>query len=314
MAKMKAVLSNPQSTDKLEMGEVDEPLPLPSQALVRVAAFSLNRGEVRSAMATDKRYVIGWDLAGTVEKAAADGSGPKTGSRVVGLLPTGAWAELAAVPTANLTELPQGVTFKQAATLPVAGLTALYSVQRGGSLLAHNVLVTGASGGVGVFAVQLAHLSGANVTGLTNHVEYEGIVRKLGAANVVVGSDASGAAAYGPYHLIVEGVGGPVLASVFGLLAPGGVLINFGSPPGVDVTFNPRILFAAPRAAYSGFLLFNEVKYEPASLGLKRLADLVAFGRLDTCIEVEADWEQVAEMARRLMDRKFAGKAVLMVT
>ena len=314
MPKMKAIVTNPQAVRRLELGDVEIPEPAPSQALVRVAAVSLNRGEVRSAMATPERYVVGWDLAGTVEKPAADGSGPKAGMRVVGLLPRGAWSELAAVSIDMLAELPEGVSFKQAATLPVAGLTALYVIQKGGSLLARDVLVTGASGGVGVFAVQLARLAGAKVVGLINHVEYEGIVRKLGAANIVVGSDASGAAPYGPYHLIVEGVGGAVLSSAFGLLAPGGICVNYGSPPGVDVTFNPRLLFAATRATYSGFFLFNEIKYEPASLGLKRLATLVADGRLDTCISVEATWDQVAEIARQLMDRKFAGKAVLRVT
>jgi NADPH:quinone reductase len=314
MTKMKAILTNPQSKDRLELGVVDAPLPTSSQALVRVKAISLNRGEVRTAMGADKPYVVGWDLAGVVEKPAADGSGQKSGARVVGLMSSGAWAELAAVSTGMLAELPQGVSFEQAATLPVAGLTALYSVQKGGSLLTQDVLVTGASGGVGIFAVQLARLAGGNVVGLTNHVEYEGIVRRLGAANVVVGSDARGAAAYGPYQLIVEGVGGPVLASVFALLAPGGVLVNFGSPPGVDVTFNPRLLFAAVRATYSGFLLFNELRYESASLGLKRLAGLVAQGRLDTCISLQAPWDQVAEVARQLIDRKFSGKAVLVLS
>ncbi len=313
MPKMKAIVTNPQAANRLELGEADIPVPAPSQALVRVAAFSLNRGEVRNAMGSTERYVPGWDLAGTVEKPAADGTGPKAGARVVGMANRGAWAELAAVPVETLAELPEKVSFQQASTLPVAGLTALIAVQKGGSLLARNALVTGASGGVGIFAVQLARLAGANVTGLTNHVEYEGILKKLGAAHVVVGSDASPAAPYGPYRLIAEGVGGVVLASAFALLAPGGVCVNYGSPPGVDVTFNPRIIFQAPGAAYTGFLLFNEIKFEPASWGLKRLADLVADGRLDPCIQIEARWDQTGDVARQLMDRKFPGKAVLMV-
>lgn len=314
MPKMKAVVTNPQTTSHLELGQVDMPAPLPSQALVRVAAISLNRGEVRSAMGTTERYVPGWDLAGTVEEPAADGSGPKAGTRVVGFLPKGGWAELAAVPTDLLAELPEKVSFQQAATLPVAGLTALYVVQKGGSLLARDALITGASGGVGIFAVQLARLAGAKVTGLTNHVEYESFLRNLGVTNVVVGSDASGAAPYGPYRFIAEGVGGAVLASVLSLLAPAGVCVNYGSPPGVEVSFSPRILFAAPGATLCGFLIFNEVKFEPASQGLKRLVDLIAEGRLDPCIQVETSWDQIGDIARQLMDRKFPGKAVLMVS
>ena len=86
----------------------------------------------------------GWDLAGTVELEAEDGSGPRTGRRVVGLLPSGAWAEVVAVPTHSLAELPDTVSFAQAATLPVAGLTALYGLEQGGGLLGQRVLITGA--------------------------------------------------------------------------------------------------------------------------------------------------------------------------
>ena len=97
---------------------------------MRVAAISLNRGEVRRAMSAEAGWRPGWDLAGTVERAARDGSGPPSGSRVVGFLASGAWAEAAAVPTRALAVLPDAVTFVQAATLPVAGLTALYALEQ----------------------------------------------------------------------------------------------------------------------------------------------------------------------------------------
>ena len=75
------------------------------------------------------------------------------GARVVGLLPSGAWAELVAVPTNSLAELPESVSFELAATLPVAGLTALYALETGGGLIGRSVLVTGASGGAGNFGI-----------------------------------------------------------------------------------------------------------------------------------------------------------------
>ena len=197
MEKMRAILAEPRPDGRLFMGEVDQPSPLPSQALVRVKAISLNRGEVRRAMSTDNRYVPGWDLAGVVERPAGNGSGPKAGARVVGLLPVGAWAELAAVPTDFLAELPDRVSFGQAATLPVAGLTALYVLQRVGNLLGRKVLVTGASGGTGSFVVQMARLSGATVVGTTQHEEFTKTVKEDGAAEVVVG-DPAGASRFGP--------------------------------------------------------------------------------------------------------------------
>ena len=157
MSMMRAVVVEVGSPNRLVLREVQEPSPTPSEALIRVAAVSLNRGEVRrAATTTQEGFRPGWDVAGTVERAAEDGSGPSEGTRVVGLLEAGAWAELAAVPTRSLTTLPEGVSFAQAATLPVAGLTALYALEEGGNLLGRTVLVTGASGGAGQFGLQLA--------------------------------------------------------------------------------------------------------------------------------------------------------------
>src|SRR3954451_4723449 len=101
----------------LELGEAPEPKAHSGEALVEVKAFSLNRGEVRRLPRTADGTVIGWDVAGIVREAAADGSGPPAGARVVGLVNPGAWAELAAVSTAWLAELPAGTSFAQAATL-----------------------------------------------------------------------------------------------------------------------------------------------------------------------------------------------------
>src|SRR5215210_7533649 len=146
---IRAVVVDPGAKDRLALARVEEPSPTPAETLVRVAAVSLNRGEVRRAEASEAGFRPGWDLAGTVERHAADGTGPDEGARVVGFLPSGAWAELAAVPTNALAALPEGVSFEEASTLPVAGLTALYALEKGGGLLGRSVLVTGASGGAG---------------------------------------------------------------------------------------------------------------------------------------------------------------------
>jgi NADPH:quinone reductase-like Zn-dependent oxidoreductase len=113
--------------------------------------------------------------------------------------------------------------------------------------------------------------------------------------------------------LIADAVGGPVLASAIGMLAPRGVCINYGAVITPEVTFNTPQFFRMPGASYAGFLLFNELGLESAATGLKRLLDLVAEGRLHPHISVEAPWDQAAEITRRLMVRDFPGKAVLLV-
>jgi len=313
MAGVRAVVVDPDAPNRLALAEVEEPSPAPSEALVRVAAVSLNRGEIRRAETSEAGSRPGWDLAGTVEGAASDGSGPKAGSRVVGFLPSGAWAELVSVPTNALAELPEGVSFAEAATLPVAGLTALYALEKGGQLLGRSVLVTGASGGAGLFALQLASLSGAHVVALVRRREHEELVREAGAHEVVVDEGGAAAADHGPYQMILESVGGEVLGNVLSMLAPEGTCVSFGVSGGAEVTFDARNLYLAGGAVLYGFILFHEVMARPASGGLARLVGLVDEGRLAPRIEVEAPWTQVGEVAARLIERGYTGKAVLRV-
>src|SRR5690349_3794697 len=128
MEQARAVVVDSQAPGRLVIRPMAVRPPLPSQALVRVKAISLDLGEVRRALTVaEAGWRPGWDLAGVVEEAAADGSGPPINTRVVGFLPADAWAEAVAVPTNALAQLPDNVSFAQAATLPVAGLTALYA-------------------------------------------------------------------------------------------------------------------------------------------------------------------------------------------
>lgn len=313
MSGIRAIVVDPDAPNRLTLADVEEPSPTPSETLVRVAAVSLNRGEVRRAGASEAGFRPGWDLAGTVERAAEDGSGPREGSRVVGFLPSGAWAEFVAVPTNALAELPEAVSFEEASTLPVAGLTALYALEEGGNLLGRSVLVTGASGGAGQFGLQLARAAGARVVGLVRREEHAGFVEEAGAHEVVV--DESGAAAQeqGPYHLIIESVGGEVLGNALSMLAPGGTCVSFGTSASPDVQFDARALYLTGAARLYGFILFHEVLARPASGGLDRLARMVADGRLKPRIEVEAPWTEIGEVARRLIERGYTGKAVLLV-
>src|SRR5262245_11811674 len=187
MAANHAVVVDHAVLGRLALREVAPPTPLPSEALVRVAAISLNRGETRRAMEAADGWCPGWDLAGVVAQAAADGSGPRTGARAVAFVRSGAWADSVVVPTNARAALPDTVTFAQAATLPVAGLTALYALTKRGLLLHRRVCITGATGGVGDFAIQLAHLAGAQVIAQVRRPEQAALVKQIGADDVVIG-------------------------------------------------------------------------------------------------------------------------------
>ena len=304
---MRALVSK-QSPPFAELADVPDPQPRHDQALVEVKAFSLNRGETRRLESLEPRTVTGWDLAGVVRAAAADGSGPAAGARVVGMVPAGAWAELAAAGTEWLAELPDAVSFEQAAALPVAALTALRALELGGFLVGKRVLITGASGGVGRFAIQLAKLAGARVTALARRTQG---LSELGADEVISEIDLDGPT----YELIVDGVGGGVLGAAIQRVAAGGTVVSFASTVPEQVSYPARELFArAPRAKVYGLYIFTELQHtQTGSSDLRRLADLIAAGKLDPQIDVTLSWSDAGQAIEALLDRRVNGKAVLRI-
>ncbi len=308
MSDNRAVVVDPAAPGRLVIRPVETPVPDRDEAIVRVRAISLNRGEVRRSTMAQAGWRPGWDLAGVVERAAATGEGPRAGARVVGIVLEGAWAERVAVPTHALAELPDPVTFAQASTLPVAGLTAYHALAKRGLLAGRRVLVTGATGGVGDFAVQLARLGGAHVTASVRRADQAPAVRALGADEVVVGDEIAPAP---KYDLVVDSVGGRTLGTALAALHRSGVCVTLGASAGAEVTFDTRQFFIAGRTTLYGLYLFTELAVEPAFVGLRRLAELIAAGRLTPHVSVERPWGEIARVAEDLMARRYPGKAVL---
>jgi NADPH:quinone reductase-like Zn-dependent oxidoreductase len=207
-----------------------------------------------------------------------------------------------------LAALPDAVPFELAATLPVAAGTAACALSKGPQKPGRRVLVTGASGGVGVYAIQLAALAGDEVTAAIRNPDHEPLVRRLGAAQVTVGAELAGD--IGPFDLILESVGGRVLGTALGLLAPGGTCVVFGASERAVTEFDASKFRAGGTTLY-GLSMFWEMQFEPPAVILARLAALAAEGKLDPVIERRGPIEAVDEVARELIDRRFVGKAVL---
>lgn len=309
----RAVVIDANAPGHLAIAEVEDPAPRPEEAVVRVHALSLNRGEVRRAQNSPPGGRIGWDIAGVVEKAAADGNGPKEGQRVVGVLQNRAWAEQVAIPANNLAVLPDNVSFQQASTLPVAGLTALYALDRANGLTGRKVLITGASGGVGNIGIQIAVHAGADVTALVRQERHAASAREAGAHHVVADETGEAAREFGPFNHILESVAGQVLASAMTMVAPGGHIVVYGvsaaGPLSVDST-----VFLRSRMTISGLAVFTELHKETAGVGLSRLVGMVSAGTLKPHIAIEAPWTEIGSVAQQLIDRSYPGKAVLLVS
>lgn len=300
---MRALVADGSSPTGLSFRDVPEPLPVSGEVLIEVRAFSINRGEMRMLGNAADGLRPGWDFAGVV---ASDEGGLRKGTRVVGIRQGGTWAERVAVRREWMAKLPDVVSFARGAALPTAGLTALRTLRLGPAILGRRVLVTGASGGVGRFAIQLAHLGGAEVTALVSSASPRtGGLAQLGADEVV--SDV--ADLDGRFDLVLESVGGASLATLVTMIDPRGTLVMFGNSSEEPTTFNARDVYNDALVRIQGFELF--FGDEDFGRDLAYLVRLVEEGKLDPQITDEMPWDEMPAALELLRNRHAGGKIAL---
>jgi NADPH2:quinone reductase len=308
---MRALVAAPSSASLVELRDVPDPEPDRRQAIVAVRAVSLNRGECVALRTAEDGWLPGWDLAGVVVRRAADGGGPLEGARVVGWVNGGAWAERAAVRTAHLAELPDGVSFETASTLPVAGLTAVAAVDLGADVSGRRVAVTGANGGVGRFAIQVAKSRGAHVTAIVTAPDRAVGLPELGADGIEVRLRPVGE----PFDLILESVGGSSLAAALARVSEEGSVVTFGNSSNETTEFDPRTFYRRGAPTMRALFVVWELLHEHlGSLQLGMLVDLVARGALRADMDLVKPWDEAGAAVEALLERRIAGKAVLRIT
>ncbi|MCC6236819.1 MAG: zinc-binding dehydrogenase [Dehalococcoidia bacterium] len=297
---MRAVLVDPSVEGGLRLGEAPDPEPRPDQVLVRAQHLALNYGDLNGAKSRPAGFIPGWDASGVVVRAASSGNGPAEGARVVTTMGTQAgWAELRAVDLDELAVVPADIDLAAASTLPIAGVTALRALTRSGALLGRRVLVTGASGGVGRFAVQLAALGGAHVIASVGSVARGEGLRELGATEVAVGLEG----VTSPIHVVIDNVGGPQLAAAWRLLGENGVIQCIGTTSGQEASFASLVGMRRSIEAFT--------KGPRSGADLEFLLRLLQAGRLQVDIGWRGSWTRITEAGAALFGRQVAGKAVL---
>ena len=257
----------------LYLGETEKPTPSIGQVLVQVHAASVNPADVMNRQTGifggQPPFTLGWDVSGVVAEVGPGVTVLRPGDEVVGLLPfprgAGAYAEYALAPTRALVRKPESLSHVEAAALPLAGLTAWQAlVETAGVGAGSRVVITGAAGGVGHLAVQIAHARGAHVIAVAAAAQEE-FLRGLGADDVVDYQTTDFTTAVSDADVVFDVIGGDYPQRAVGIVKPGGMV----------VTTLPQSLAAAVPAAKEAGVRLAGLFVESDRMGMTALADLV---------------------------------------
>jgi NADPH:quinone reductase len=306
---MRALVADPTASPALSLADVPEPTAGPGELLVDMEGASVNRGEIRTAAKQPPGTIIGWDVAGTV---AALGEGVTTfdvGERVVALSPNGgSFAERVVVPADWTAPLPSACDFVTAATLPVAGVTAAGILRLGRTHAGDRVLVTGAAGGVGQVAVQLALPTRATVTGQAGSEERAAAVRDTGAEALVHPGD--GSPVDGEFDVVLDGIGGPMLGPLLDATARNGRVVVYGNSADAPSALRVDAFYPKGITIY-GFRVLTSVPPTQAVKDMATLADQAATGTLSVKVQATAPLAGALPLIADLYNRRVTGKVVI---
>jgi NADPH:quinone reductase-like Zn-dependent oxidoreductase len=315
----------PAPEDVLRLVEIDRPTVADGEALVQVHAASVDRGTwhimaglpypIRLAgfgLRRPKYANPGRSLAGTIAAVGTAVSGFAPGDEVFGI-GTGALAEYAAAPVGKLAAKPANLTFEQAAAVPVSGLTALQAVRDHGRIQAgQQVLIIGASGGVGSFAVQIARAFGAEVTGVASTAKLD-LVRALGAGSVVDYTRQDFADGRHRYDVVLDIGGNAGLSRLRRALSPHGRLVIVGGETdGRLLGGSSRQVRAQLLSPFVGQQLGTFIARENAG-DLAALRELVEAGTVTSAIDRTYPLAEAAAAVRHLMNGQARGKVVVSI-
>ncbi|HEY0376773.1 MAG TPA: NAD(P)-dependent alcohol dehydrogenase [Pyrinomonadaceae bacterium] len=320
---MKAIVAHSYGPpDVLKYEEVEKPVAGDDEVLIRVRAASLNpldwrllRGKpyflrVMVGLRRPKEARPGRDVAGEVEAVGRNVTRFKPGDEVFGAC-RGAFAEYACARESALVRKPENVTFEQAASVPVAGLSALQGLRDKGRIRpGQKVLINGAAGGVGTFSVQIAKSFGADVTGVcsTRNVE---MVRSIGADAAVDYTREDFTAGAERYDLILDCVGHPSLSALRRVLTRDGTCVIVGAPhrPSLVLLLAHVIkpLVLSPFVSQKFAILMAKLKKEDLTV----LGELMEAGKVTPVIERRYELSEVVEAVRHVEKGHARGKVVI---
>ncbi len=311
------------SPDVIKLEDIEKPAPGDDQVLVRVRAASVNpldwhymRGTpyvMRMGAGLRKPEVtrLGVDFAGMVEAVGENVTQFKAGDEVFGGR-TGAFGEYVAIPEGRLARKPRNMTFEQAASVPIAAITALQALRDHGKVQpGQKVLINGASGGVGTFAVQIAKWLGAHVTGVSSTRNVE-LVRSIGADQVIDYTREDFTQSGQRYDVIVDMVGNHSMSAYSRVLHPKGIYVMVGGPKGRWLAPLDRV---AQMVVYSAFvdqemgMMLAKITKEDLTI----LGELMEAGKVTPVIDRRYKLNELPEAIRYLEEGHARGKVVITV-